>query len=109
MKIRIFGPVIFFFLAGTIVMLALHYYAMDDISKENSNNQANMALDAVYEAIVYPMTVGDDEGVERIVKGMSKHVSVFIVDDEGIISYAPEKFYRDTELEIASTDGIKGA
>ena len=98
MKIRILGPVIFFFLAGTIVMLALHYYAMDHISKENSNNQANMALDAVYEAIVYPMTVGDDEGVERIVKGMSKHISVFIVDDEGIISYAPEKSYRDTEL-----------
>ena len=98
MKIRILGPVIFFFLAGTIVMLTLHYYAMENISQENSTNQANMALDSVYEAIVFPMTVGDDEGVERIIKGIKKHISVFIVDDQGIVTYGPDESSKGEEL-----------
>ncbi len=98
MKIRILGPVIFFFLAGTMVMLTLHYYAMENISQENSTNQANMALDSVYEAIVFPMTVGDDEGVERIIKGIKKHISVFIVDDQGIVTYGPDESSKGEEL-----------
>ena len=110
MKIRILGPVIFFFLAGTVVMLALHYYAMENISGENGTNQANMALDAVHEAIVFPMTVGDDEGVERIVKGMKKHISVFIVDDRGIISYGPDTSSKGKELwgELPESVATKG-
>ncbi len=97
-KIRILGPVICFFLAGTAVMLLLHYNAMEKISRENSMNQASMALEAVYEAIVFPMTVGDDEGVERIINGLKQYITVFIVDDEGIISYAPDKSKLGSDL-----------
>ncbi len=108
MKIRILGPVICFFLTGTVVMLGLHYNAMENISRENGLNQANMALDSVYEAIVFPMTVGDDEGVERVVQGMKKHIAVFIIDDEGVISYGPDitdkgkELWRDVPENIAA-------
>ncbi len=97
-KIRILGPVIFFFLAGTAAMLFLHYNSVEKISRENELNQAKMALDAVYEAIFFPMTVGDDEGVRRIVRDIKNNIQVYIITSNGNITYAPYQKEEDTNL-----------
>ncbi len=97
-KIRILGPVIFFFLAGTATMLFLHYDSVEKISRENELNQAQMALDAVHEAILFPMTVGDDAGVRRIVRDMKNDIQVYIVTSKGEITYAPDQHEEGTNL-----------
>ena len=88
-KVRILAPVILFFLAGTSVMLFLHYQAMNKISYQTGLKQANALLESVRVAIDFPMTVGDEESVRRILAGLEDNAKVYIADPEGKISYAP--------------------
>ena len=97
-KIRILAPVIFCFVVGATVMLFLHYRAMEDISHKNALKQATTLLEGVRMAIDFPMKVGDDEGVRRILSGMKDSIQVYVADTSGLVTYGPTQEERGKSL-----------
>ncbi len=87
--IRILLPTVFFFIAGTVSMLALHYWAMKNLADANNVEQADMLLDSVRAAINKPMTEGDDKAIRHIVEDLRKYADVFLIDNKGVVTYAP--------------------
>ncbi len=98
MRIRILGPVIFFFLLGTTAMLFLHERAVSDISYKTGLNQASTLLDSVSVAIDFPMTIGDEESVKRILSGLKKRAKVYILAPDGTAVYAPESTEQGVDI-----------
>ena len=98
LKIRILLPVLIFFLLQTILLLYLHVRSMNKVAYNDGLSHASSLLNSVLTSIDYPMTTGDEESVRQILKGLKRKAKVYIADDQGIITYAPDENEEGKEI-----------
>lgn len=98
LKIRILFPVLVFFLLQTVLLLYLHVRSMNKVAYNDGLSHASSLLNSVLTSIDYPMTTGDAESVRQILKDLKNKAKVYIADDRGIITYAPDEHEEGKEI-----------
>lgn len=94
----ILAPVLLLFLAGTASMLALHFWTVSHVNEITAREQGNMLIQAVTRAIDLPMRTGDDTAVQKIVENLGAQATVYILDDRGSVTYAPDSGHKRQEV-----------
>lgn len=96
---RIILPSVLLFVAGSAILLGLHYWSMGKSSAESATEQANMLFQTVLKAIEHPMRRGDDVRVQKIVEELRDEATIYITNDKKLITYSPVRTDRNKSID----------